>query len=373
MSQVPTEWLRVRPGVGAPREIVSIQYLRGVAALLVVFHHAVGQFKGVETWFPTSVGATGVDIFFVISGFVMTYTTAERPMKAWDFLSRRLLRIVPLYWILTLFTAGLLLILPKLVRESQFTIPSFLLSLFFVPHMNPGLPTEISPMLKLGWTLNYEMFFYLVFSCFLGLSAVRRTLAVTVVFAALVGAVVVLGLRAPALLFYGAPIVFEFALGCAVGCLDFQGLLVRAPRMGASVTLGLGISLLLVGSADVKTWSRFLACGVPATLIVAGVVSLERTGAVHGRDRILSFLGDASYSIYLGHLYAIILFRVVWEKLHLPTESLVSALLFVFAGVVAGGGSGAMLYQFVERPLNRLAKREFLKHSTARAASAGTG
>lgn len=72
-----------------PAELASIQFLRGVAATMVVFHHALGQFAGIHNLLPTEEGAMGVDLFFVISGFVMTYTTARAGYNAGDFLKRR--------------------------------------------------------------------------------------------------------------------------------------------------------------------------------------------------------------------------------------------------------------------------------------------
>src|SRR5579871_1253566 len=156
-------------------EVRSIQYLRGIAALMVVVHHALDQFSGFKQLIPTDTGAAGIDIFFVISGFVMTYTTQIQKVSGGQFLVRRAARIVPLYWIVTMFTAALLFFGSAMVRHSTFNFAHLVASLFFWPMRNPGDAGTISPILKLGWTLNYEMFFYLIFASVIHLPPGKRT------------------------------------------------------------------------------------------------------------------------------------------------------------------------------------------------------
>jgi len=105
-------------------EVLSVQYLRAVAALLIVFHHA-RQFPGFEAAVGTTVGNTGVDIFFVISGFVMAVTAGRAGYPALRFLERQILRFVPLYWSMTVLTALLLLVAPDLFRDTTRTSPSW--------------------------------------------------------------------------------------------------------------------------------------------------------------------------------------------------------------------------------------------------------
>jgi exopolysaccharide production protein ExoZ len=167
---------------GRRNDIGAIQYLRAVAALLVVFHHALNQFPEIATRIPIDTGASGVDVFFVISGFVMTYTTRTNEYRPAGFLLRRAVRIIPLYWSMTLFVAALLLVAPTFVRHSKFSFEDLFLSLLFIPHANAGEPDSLSPMVKLGWTLNYEAFFYVVFAAVIALSGLRRTAALATVF-----------------------------------------------------------------------------------------------------------------------------------------------------------------------------------------------
>src|SRR5882672_247790 len=145
----------------------SVQALRALAALCVVVYHVdfVGR------------GAFGVDIFFVISGFIICHVTA----KDHDgFLRKRLIRIVPLYWAGTLCLYCLGLVAPRLL-QSEPTLSGLVNSLLFIPYAKEG--GRVYPILFLGWTLNYEMFFYALFACAL---ALNRRLAPITVCAALV-------------------------------------------------------------------------------------------------------------------------------------------------------------------------------------------
>ena len=134
----------------------SIQILRAVAALAVVVFHA-GQRVAV----PFGVGQAGVDIFFVISGFVM-WIVSDNGKTPIEFIRARILRIVPLYWVATLLMAvGAWLGLFPRMRVAW---DDLLASLFFVPYYSLSSTKEIVPVLRQGWTLNYEMFFYVSFA-----------------------------------------------------------------------------------------------------------------------------------------------------------------------------------------------------------------
>ena len=159
----------------------------------------------------------------------------------------------------------------------------------------------------------------------------------------------------PPIGFWAEPIVFEFVLGCLIGSLDLKGLLARVPRWAAVAGLLIGI-VVFVGCADLPL-HRLFARGLGGALIVAGAVAMERSGAFAFRWRVPLFLGDASYSIYLGHLFPVIGFRVLWDKLHLPIATPLQAAVFMGLFVGVGVGAGCLLHLFVERPLTRLARR----------------
>ena len=339
------------PTVKTAQEVVSIQGLRAVAALMVVFHHAHEQFPTFARLLPVNAGASGVDLFFVISGFVMTYTTGLKSYGALGFLERRLIRIAPLYYILTGFTALLLVSAPSLVHDSIFTPSSLVFSLLFWPQLNPGGDGGVEPMLKLGWTLNFEVFFYVTFALFLRLSVGRRVVAMTMVLGLLVASAGFLHPAEAPLSFWGRPVILEFALGCWVGLLDLKGWLSKIASPVFVCLIGLGVAGLLVFD-DVDLSGRVVSRGAPALAVVLGTVGLERRGRVV-TARPLLFLGDASYSIYLAHLYAVVFFRLIWTKLHLDTSTIISAIVFVGACVVTGAAGGCLCHVLVERPLTR--------------------
>lgn len=336
-----------------PREIISIQYLRGVAAIMVALHHAWAQFPRVHAWFPTEVGSTGVDIFFVISGFVMTYTTGRRPIGAGEFLLKRVVRIVPLYWLLTLVTAAMLLAAPGLVQRSVFELSSLVMSLLFIPHWNPADHGSFSPMLKLGWTLNFEMMFYLVFSLFLTLGLKLRIALIALIFVGFVALRQVLGDGWGVVAVYGSPMVFEFLFGCLLGMLELRGSLSKCSRATSIMFVVGGAFALFHGAKWVLYDWRVLTCGIPALFIVAGFAALERGGARFSKNGLLALLGDASYSIYLSHLYAVVFFRIVWTKLGLPVDTLPTALAFLAACATVGVSTGVAVYFLIERPMTR--------------------
>ena len=144
-------------------QLVSIQYLRATAALLVVVFHCAVHLRRMElpadglAWM-----ASGVDVFFVISGLIMWVTTAARPVGPGPFLLRRAARIVPLYWLLTSVMVAATLLVPNLRRTAQFDIAHVTASYLFVPWLHPGLQ-EVMPILVPGWTLNHEVVFYGLF------------------------------------------------------------------------------------------------------------------------------------------------------------------------------------------------------------------
>ena len=167
--------------------LASIQVLRAAAALAVLFAHlwpALAQF-GNENIIPNfTFGAAGVDLFFVISGFIMVYTS-ERLFGQRDgpgrFLTRRLIRIVPMYWALTTLVVvawyGV-----KLPDHTTWT--NVVGSYLFIPTLKPGGGT--APVLGVGWTLNYEMLFYFLFAITI---MFQRRMAVIVLSALLFGIV----------------------------------------------------------------------------------------------------------------------------------------------------------------------------------------
>jgi exopolysaccharide production protein ExoZ len=321
--------------------LVQLQYLRAIAALMVVYFHAVLQLAKVNPAVDATAfvyGETGVDIFFVLSGFVMWLTTSGRAMSPVDFARRRIKRIVPLYWLATLFSATVALVAPSLLKSTVFDLPHLIASLFFLPWANPADPSTITPVVVPGWTLNYEMFFYFVFALLLPLQEARRIPAMFAVFAVILIACRLLP-ETTATRFYREPIMLEFLAGVVLGWLYGQKVLL--PNRWAWAALAMGFAFLFINEALMPPESRFYAWGIPAIFIVYGAISIDfsRLPVVGW----LNYLGDCSYSIYITHAFTLAFLRVAADRL--PIGILQQPVLFVILSLVLSSIGGAIIHE----------------------------
>lgn len=320
----------------AANTLRGLQTLRAVAAISVVVFHATS--RAGEGWL---VGQAGVDVFFVISGFIMWLISEKSPSPA-DFARERFLRVAPLYWVGTagMTVGGLLGLFPNLTLEPMHVLTSYL----FIPHPSPGGPTW--PLLVQGWTLIYEVFFYALFALVLFLPRHRQLAALCGVLLVFAGLGALIRPDGVVLAFYSAPIILEFAAGALIGALWTSNRL-SGPLTGW-VAVAVGCSLFAWMSFIPVNGERLLVWGTPATLLVYGVCTLERRG-VSITTPSLMFLGNASYSIYLFHTFAIsIVARLFGERLSLWAESALAT--------VAGVLLGACAYLTIEKPLMRIFK-----------------
>ena len=338
------------------KPILTVQYLRAVAAILVVIYHHNNAIR--ESFGPVMpgfhVGAFGVDIFFVISGFIMWTISTARPTKPGGFMKRRIIRIAPVYWVFTLIAAfistdgGL-----RIGFDPE--IGTFLNSLFFIPDWNPKYPEMVAPILVVGWTLNLEMMFYVLFSGALFLPQRLRLGALLAVLAVMGTARLWIDYAGnPAISLYSQSIVLEFGFGVLLGCAYMNGLERRiGGRHGWKIALALfSAALAALVMREAMTESRALHWGVPALLIVAGGLFLEPY-ARSRPSRSLKFLGDASYSIYLSHLMALALSqKFIGAALGASAPYLALALETLFAIAF-----GALAYLLIERPATEAARR----------------
>jgi len=332
----------------------GVQALRFLAALAVVLLHAnfyVGQRltdQPVSLW---TGGAWGVDIFFVISGFVMvvsTQTLIGNPRGWRVFFMRRVVRIAPLYWIIMSLKVVLLLALPSALFNNPFDLERVVTSYFFIPSRNPA--GMIEPIHGVGWTLNFEMFFYAMFAAamFLRIS-VFRFVGPVLAFCALMSV-----LRDektwPAITFYFDPIVLEFFWGMIIARLALR----HAPPPAAGLALAAaGFALILGRDAAGPVGEALAVVGVGPALAVAGVVVMEPW--LSGRTpRPLLVLGDASYSIYLFHPLVAPVVPAVFAKLGLIEPDAAFALAAIFAICAS-----MVVYYGVEMPVLRWMKRVF--------------
>jgi len=334
--------------------IFGIQLLRAVAATAVVAAHVRYDFivhLNLPDRLPRALewGNAGVDLFFVISGFVMVYSSERmfgQPGAAREFLTRRIARIVPLYWLMSLVM--LAYVAARGFAASDASPAQALASFLFVPYPRPS--GEVDPLYGVGWTLNYEMFFYAAFAVAI---AARRGVAVAGLGAVLAMLVVANhacgGLPGP-LSYWGRPIVLEFVLGMGIAV---------AHRAGVRLSTPAALALLAAAAVEFAIWAsfddalgqRWLSAGLPAAQAVTALALLRRDVVIGWVDRV----GDASYALYLTHPVVIALARVLAQKGHLSPQA---APYRYLAGVVAASIVLSLLtHRLVERPLTSLARR----------------
>ncbi|MCR5877749.1 acyltransferase [Phenylobacterium sp. J367] len=315
--------------------VVGIQYLRAIAALLVLVHHARNPrpwlFNPLKGWDFTA----GVEIFFVISGVIML--VAARDERPADFMRRRMIRVVPLYWIATLTWLAWLawrdLDLP--------TTRDLLLSLGMIPHEGSLHPGIVWPVLVPGWTLNFEMFFYALFA--VGL-AFRRVMAVVpAALLLLVGAGYAFSPDDPILKTYTSPLLLGF-----LGGLGVVWLRERSPAFARAWPLALvGGGLLCVHFSPWFSLPKVAVIGA-ATLLVAGVMALEPLIARRPSKPLLA-LGDASYAIYLFH--TLVLAVVAWRCRTMDLEAWPQFLTVVGLGIGLSVAAGLAVHYWIEKPM----------------------
>jgi exopolysaccharide production protein ExoZ len=324
--------------------IYNIQATRALAALFVVFAH-IG-YPGF------TFGHFGVDIFFVISGFIMTMICCKNPKS---FFLRRLLRIVPLYWLITLLVLLLSYLKPELMNSTTPNLKNLLKSLFFIPYVKENGMTH--PMLDVGWTLNYEMYFYLVIAVALRfVKPARATL-----FAATFMIFIALALRAALALshglpygivvpfrFYSADVTFEFLFGVGAYYIIHSE---SAEKFGIGFSSVLAIVCLavLIGN-QLRPFPEYLSpictVGFPATGFVLAMLLLEKRKFILTK---ITLLGDASYALYLTNQFVVEGCRkVIFKKIHLPIYSIFGiALILIAASVIA-----ILIFKIIEKPFH---------------------
>jgi len=324
------------------KTIEPIQQLRGIAALGVVIFHSLSQINGESVISPYArLGAAGVDLFFVISGFIMWVTAAARDQSPVRFALKRLVRIVPLYWLVTTFVVVIVLLAPKLMRNATFDPAHVIASYAFVAWPHPKFDGRFWPLVIPGWTLNYEMPFYAIVTLSLLL---RRNFRPWMIAAVLLGAVLLGLLLHPQslLAFYTAPILLEFLFGIALGMLYMNGVALRQPV--AWILLAAALLLFLAIGPHCTTLNRPVTWGLPMASLVLAAINLNGFAP----RKLLLSLGDASYSIYLSQFCIIApcarLLGPLTESLGVPRLPATSVLVLFTAAVVI------VVYRAVERP-----------------------
>ena len=317
----------------AASRLDSVQALRALAAIAVVTHHVTFLQNG--QW--------GVDLFFAISGFIMCYVT-ERSGE--HFFLKRVIRIVPLYWAGTIGIYCIAIFKPALLAHTTNSIADLVRSLIFIPFKKGE---RVFPVLFLGWTLNYEMFFYLLFALSMKISHKRRALIASALIIAIVTVGQIVHFESVALRFFSKSILLEFALGML--CYSLLGPHIRVAERPIAARIGWTlVGLLLIVWMPIATEllaaeDRVLRWGIPAALafycIVRGLSAVRL-------PRPLILIGDASYSLYLFHPYVMQTFN---EIFHAFSGGGLRPYLMALIAILCCCGLAVLSYEFLENPI----------------------
>jgi exopolysaccharide production protein ExoZ len=356
----------------------SIQYLRAAAAAAVVISHAANSLLGAEQHLiDLDYGACGVDIFFVVSGFIMYYTSFGLPTRPGEFLLKRLIRIFPLYFILSTIMFALLLFSPVSFNKESPDFPAYIESIFFIPHWNPRLH-NLEPLIGPGWTLNYEIFFYILFAGSLFFRRPLRGMVVIPVITALVIMGCLYRINNAIYLTYTDSLSLEFCFGIAIAASYLN-----PTKSGLHRPLAL-VVVILLAIAYMNTFLsncygnlafRFLYIGAPCALIVTVAVGIEWLGRLP-KLSIAGRIGDASYSLYLMHFFVLGAGQHIWRALRIP-DSRLSHSAFIASILGTSIMVALIAYRHIELPIGRrltaAAKSlRFLNPSSVSSTAAGT-
>lgn len=323
----------------------NLQILRAFAALNVVLFHIIAiaaeqGFAIPSLEFLRGWGANGVDIFFVLSGFIMVYIAEMRPRKPLSFLHSRAIRIVPIYWILTLVGVAAILLSGDF-RGDPVSSEPILASFLFLTRWT----TMEMPVLYVGWTLEWEMLFYLIFgACLLFKNKTAQFTLPLVILAALV-------------VFGGQdPIILEFGFGMIIAKLSK----LKAIQKSAGLIAFTGAFMLVANIWVKPDIPQAVLWGIPSALLVLGLATTKQCKFPLGEH-----LGDASYSIYLIQVFTIPVFYKIAEKL-VPD---MSNLLLAIACLIGTALAGSIFHLVIEKPVGklltgkmRLARPSYNKH-----------
>ena len=299
-------------------KIKSIQLLRAIAIIFVMIEH-------VSYW---GFGAFGVDIFFVISGFVMMYSThMEEVTKGYrsglkTFLPKRLLRIIPLYYVMTVLTYIAIRVFPQFFRGTETDFTQLIKSFLFIPYESAA---HTMPIVKVGWCLNYEVLFYLIFFIAILISYKYRGIIAA---AALVGMSIagyLVNTNSIPVRFWLGDVNLDFVYGIFAYyiCLTTHKAFLtfkekKALRVALIIILSAVVcalfALLISGHriiGDDVTPYRGVSYGIPAFLIFVFVYWI---GVLLDIPKFCVWVGDISFSLFLIHYYPVMFFARLGEE-----------------------------------------------------------
>lgn len=354
------------------RKIDSLQAIRAIAAAFVMFFHGTAiiqtdlGYRFLDNIFTP--GFCGVDIFFVLSGFVIFYTTAGKNYTPRYFLEKRIIRIFPIYWLITVLLVAVHFIEPSPGQDYKGNLETIFKSLILFP--------QEDPVIGVAWTLSDEMFFYLIFA----LSFLKKPISLLWIFVCWIAIILFLqisGLHSTNYIVTSLvdPVIINFAMGCVIAWLyrkypNFNyyrlfiiaGMLLFVFSWWSFYYLNVISIYKHISSGG---YNRVILFGIPTAIFIFGIL-YSRISV----NKLLVFLGDASYSLYLIHGTIIAGLIKVISKLHLANyfANFVGA-ISIFAATLA---IASCFYLFIEKPMLKILNKLLLKRNSNEAISVKT-
>ena len=327
--------------------IYSVQYMRAIAALLVVIHHAASKGSQYSSaafeWF--TIGEAGVDLFFIISGYIMCHTVDSKNINFISFLTARVKRIIPLYWVLTTMALLIYILFPDKINSGGGGTN--------IIHSYTLFPVKENYLINNGWTLSYEFFFYLLFAFALSLTSKFKFFLPVILIITLVSIGNFNLSNTTIFSFITNPLLLEFSFGILIYYLF------KNYHLNTIIGLGLttiSIILFLLVNIFTPDYSRVIIYGIPAMLFFTGMVALEPLFKKASENKIallFEMIGNSSYSLYLSHPFALVITSIILSKLDLDKFGYLFVILLVVSSIIAG----QLCYLFIEKQLAKVLKK----------------
>jgi peptidoglycan/LPS O-acetylase OafA/YrhL len=358
-----THWRFVMAGtVGNNGTIKSIQILRAIAAIMVAYLHSTG--RGAVNLLPSS-GGFGVDIFFIISGFVI----ASIASKETDyFFIKRLIRLVPLYIIATLIMVLACIVFPEKINHAVANFPAFIKSILFIPYKIETKIEPSGPILGQGWTLNYEMFFYIIMAVCI---VIIRNKKYTGIYCASITGVIFISLNIIdsnifILKYYQDSLFPEFIYSIILFYIyqylkgrNKEYIMIRNNLFNVILFSLIGIICFVYMVGDnIYNWhsinNRNIYWGIPSLVLVFAFLNLEKQIKVNWLIKLVIKIGEASYVLYLFHTFMIMFFtRIVFSKIITNNSNLFVSIALEIIIMFSTVFASMVIYNILDKPIQK--------------------
>jgi exopolysaccharide production protein ExoZ len=335
---------------------IGLQYLRAGAAVLVVLYYFLISSVFIDSWFAEHAGlikfgSIGADLFFVLSGFIIAYSTynSGKPLSRIKFLLLRLVRIYPMYWVFSLCV--LIIYISSLTKEHIMDYEHIIKSFILFPIIDSN--GENLPLLIVGWTLVLEMYFYLTFCMFFTLGKWKAFASLFVVMTLLffIGGIYFNG--NPLANLVSTPHIFEFLLGYFIYNMHSH------PNIAGKfkkykhffILLAACCFLVLFIYWDVLGASLFIIKCVFSGAVVILAIQSTQTG-LSRVGKVSKLIGDSSYSLYLSHIIFVMIITGIWKR-DILAPVIGFEMLYILSATIVCIVFGVIYYTLIERKCNK--------------------